>query len=137
VSATVAQWLRHHLTAITATAADYVVMVACVELARLPPVPATVVGAFVGALVSLTLGRRYTYRVGPGGLGRYAWRYALVAGASLGWNASGVALFHHVLGVQYLVARSITSIIVSNLWNYPLHRFFVFARPRSSSTESA
>lgn len=128
---TFAQWRRHHLTAIAATAADYVVMVSCVELGRLPPVAATVAGALVGAVVSFTLGRRYTYRVGPGGVGSYAWRYALVSGASLGLNAGGEALLHDVAGLQYVVARVITSLIVSNAWNYPMHRFFVFAPPPS------
>jgi len=131
--AALGQWLRHHVTALAATAADYAVMVACVELGRLPPVAATVAGALVGAVVGLTMGRRYTYRVGPGGLGAYAWRYALVSAASLGWNAGGEALFHHLLGLQYVVARMITSVVVSNAWNYPLQRFFVFARPRSSA----
>ena len=131
--ATFAQWGRHHVSAIAATAADYIVMVVCVELGGLPPVAATVAGALVGAVVNFTLGRRYTYRVGAGGLGSYAWRYALVSGASLGFNAGGEALLHDVVGLQYVVARVITSLVVSNAWNYPMQRFFVFSPPRSPS----
>jgi putative flippase GtrA len=131
--ATFAQWVRHHVAAIIATAADYIAMVACVEFGGLRPVAATVAGALVGALVNLQLGRRFTYHVAPGSVGSYVWRYALVSGASLGWNAGGEALFHGVLGLHYVLARVITSVIVSNAWNYPMQRFFVFARHRSSS----
>jgi putative flippase GtrA len=132
--ATLAQWARHHVAAIAGTAADYSVMVGCVELGRLPPVTATVLGALTGAVVNLTLGLRYTYRVPPGAVGSYAWRYALVSAASLGWNAAGEALLHGVLGLQYILARVITSFVVSNAWNYPMQRFFVFSIPRSSPT---
>lgn len=127
------QWLRHHVAALVATVVDYAFMVSCVELAGLPPVPATVVGALAGAIVNLTMGLRYTYRVGPGALGPYVWRYALVSGASLGWNAGGEALFHHVLGLRYVLARVLTSVIVSNAWNYPMQRTFVFSLPGAST----
>jgi putative flippase GtrA len=62
----------------------------------------------------------------------YAWRYAIVSAASLALNAAGEYLFTKVVGLQYLLARLITSIIVSNGWNYPLQRFFVFS-PRTAS----
>jgi putative flippase GtrA len=126
------QWLRHHLVAVVATAVDYVVMVALVELAGLRPVPATVGGALVGAGASFLLGRIYTYRVTKNDpLTRQAWRYVLVSAASLGWNAGGEYLFNGVLGLQYLLARFITSVLVSNAWNYPMQRFFVFSRHRT------
>jgi putative flippase GtrA len=126
--ATLLQLLRHHLVGITATVVDYGVMISCVELGHARPVPATALGALGGALTSFTLGRLFTYRVTGEPLTGHAWRYALVSAASLGWNSAGEALFHDVLGLQYMLARVITSLIVSNAWNYPLQRFFVFSR---------
>jgi putative flippase GtrA len=128
-----AQWLRHHVASIVATAVDYGVMVSCVELLRLSPVAGTALGATAGALTNFTLGRLYTYGVGSGPVAGYAWRYAIVSGASLAWNAGGEALFHDVLGMQYLLARVLTSIVVSNAWNYPLQRYFVFSRRSASA----
>ena len=126
------QWARHHLTSVAATVADYSVMVACVELLHLRPVPATVVGALAGAATSFVLARVFTYRVTDAPVAGQTWRYALVSAASLGLNAAGEYVFNGVLGLQYLLARLITSIIVSNFWNYPLQRFFVFSRRRES-----
>jgi putative flippase GtrA len=122
------EWVRHHASSVVTTAVDYAVMVACVELAHLRPVPATVVAALVGALTNFTINRSFTYHATAGALGGHAWRYALVSAASLGLNAAGEGLFNGVLGLQYLLARVITSTIVSNAWNYPMQRFFVFSR---------
>ncbi|HVZ74440.1 MAG TPA: GtrA family protein [Polyangia bacterium] len=126
--ATLWQWLRHHVASVVATAVDYGVMIACVELAHVAPVPATAIGALAGGASNFALGRAFTYHAESEPLGGQAWRYALVSGGSLALNAGGEALFHNVLGLQYLLARVITSVVVSNAWNYPLQRFFVFSR---------
>ena len=122
------QWIRHHATAIAATAVDYSLMVGCVELLGLRPVPATAIGAFGGAVTNFSLNRRYTYRAVGARVGSQAWRYALVSAASLGLNTLGEYLLHQVLGIQYLLARVVTSVVVSNGWNFPLQRYFVFSK---------
>jgi putative flippase GtrA len=127
-SSTFRQWLRHNATAVVATGVDYAVMVLLVELAHVGPVAATAVGSLAGAVTSFTMGRHFTYRVANVPARAQAWRYALVSAASLGLNAAGEYLFFHVIGLQYLMARVITSIIVNNAWNYPMQRFFVFSR---------
>lgn len=121
------QWVRHHATAVLSTAVDYLVMVASVEGAHLRPVPATVVGASCGAVTNFVVNRRFTYRAEHGRVSHQMLRFALVSGASLGLNAFGEYIFHNELHLQYLVARVITSVIVSNGWNYPMLRFFVFS----------
>jgi putative flippase GtrA len=118
------------MTAVTATAVDYLTMVACVELGGIRPVPATAIAALVGAVTNFTLNRTFTYHATRTPVGAQVWRFALVSGISLGLNTGGEGLFHHVLGVQYLLARVIVSTIVSNGWNYPMLKYFVF-RPRS------
>lgn len=124
------QWIRHHLASIAATVADYGLMVACVQLLHMRPVPATVLGALAGGVTNFTLGRVFTYKTLETGVMTQTWRYALVSGASLGWNAAGMHLFCNILNMQYIVARVITSVVVSNAWNYPLQRFFVFSQRR-------
>jgi putative flippase GtrA len=125
---TLGQWVRHHVSALAATGVDYGVMIGGVELAGVRPVPATALGAFVGAVTNFALGRWFTYRAGDAPVAGQAWRYGVVSATSLAWNASGEALLHDVLGLQYVLARVITSIVVGNAWNYPLQRRFVFKR---------
>ena len=47
--------------------------------------------------------------------------------ASLGLNTAGEYFFHVILRIEYFLARVITSVIVSNAWNYPMQRYFVFS----------
>lgn len=122
------QWVRHHTTSVASTVVDYSVMIACVELGHVRPVPATVAGALAGAVTNFTVNRTFTYRATDAAVAGHAWRFALVSATSLGLNAAGEALFNGVLGLQYLLARIITSVVVSNAWNYPMLRFFVFSR---------
>jgi putative flippase GtrA len=121
--------MRHNWASIIAAGVDYVVMIACVELLGLGPVAATPFGAVSGAVTNFTLGRRFTYKRTNAPVPGQAWRYALVSAASLGLNTGGEYLFNHVLSIQYLVARMISSVIVSNAWNYPMQRYFVFSAP--------
>jgi putative flippase GtrA len=123
------QWMRHHAASIIATGVDYLVMISCVELLGLGPVAATPLGALSGALTNFTLGRRFTYRTTDVPAPSQAWRYALVSAASLGLNTAGEYLFQHILHIEYLLARVISSVIVSNAWNYPMQRYFVFSAP--------
>jgi putative flippase GtrA len=123
--------VRHHATAVLSTGVDYAIMVMCVEAARLHPVPATVVGATCGAITNFLVNRSFTYQASGGQVREQAWRFALVSGASLGLNALGEYTFHDLVGLQYMLARVITSVIVSNGWNYPMLRFFVFSRRTS------
>jgi putative flippase GtrA len=102
--------------------------VGVVELAHIGPVPATAMGAFAGAITNFTINRRFTYHAEAVSVRSQVWRYALVSGMSLGLNTAGEWLFHERLGLQYMAARVIASLIVSNGWNYPMLRFFVFSR---------
>ena len=126
------EWLRHHATAVIATTVDYTVMVGSVELAHFGPVAATPLAAAAGAVTSFTLNRHFTYRVADRSIRAQLWRYALVSGCSLGLNTLDMFLFLKVPNMHYFPARVVTSTIVSNLWNYPLMRFFVFSGRRSS-----
>jgi len=103
------------------------VMILCVEVAGLSPVAATPIGAFSGAVTNFTLGRRFTYKTTEVPAPRQAWRYALVSAGSLGLNTAGEYLFTHLLRIEYLLARVISSVIVSNAWNFPMQRYFVFS----------
>jgi putative flippase GtrA len=124
------QWLAHHTSSFISAIVDFGTMVIAVEVGKASPVVGTVIGAALGATTNFLLGRNWTYRrtqrAGAKAIPMQMVRYLLVALASLGLNASGEHLFANVLHVQYVLARVITAVIVSNAWNYPMQRFFVF-----------
>jgi putative flippase GtrA len=127
------EWIRHHMTAILSTIVDYSLLISAVEFVHLGPVAATPIAAFAGAVTNFTMNRRFTYRGAKATPVRgQLFRFVLVSGCSLGLNTLGEFLFLKIPHLHYFLARVITSIIVSNVWNYPLLRFFVFSERRSS-----
>ncbi len=122
---------RHQLVSVLATLVDFALMIASVRFLRVSPVTATVIGASFGAVASFALGRHWTFGATHSHPAQQALRYALVATLSLGWNAFGVWLLALELGLQYVAARAITALLVGWLWNFPMHRHFVFAPLRS------
>ena len=65
------------------------------------------------------------------------WRFALVSRLQpRAQHAGRISVPRRCSHLHYLVARVITSMIVSNVWNYPLQRFFVFSeRPSRRAHE--
>jgi putative flippase GtrA len=120
------------MTAVVSTIVDYSVMIGAVELAGIGPVQATPIAAFAGAVTNFTMNRNFTYRAAEHSPMRsQLWRFVLVSGCSLGLNTLGEFLLLKVPHLHYFLARVITSTIVSNVWNYPMLRFFVFSDRRS------
>lgn len=102
----------------------YSVLIGLVELARVPPVPATLAGYVAGGVLSYLMNRRHTY----GSERPHAeagWRFALVAGAGFGLTA---AIMHGLvdrLGAPYLPAQVLTTGIVL-VWSFFAHKLFSF-----------
>jgi putative flippase GtrA len=117
---------KHQLASIVATIVDYSVMIAMVSVLGLTAVEGTVIGASTGAITNFTMGRHFTFHATRGNARSQLVRYLLVSAASLGWNALGEHLLANLLGLQYILARLITGTLVGFIWNYPMHRYFVF-----------
>jgi putative flippase GtrA len=125
VKRTVTLLSQHQLAALVATALDYFVMIVCVSAFGLSPVVGTAVGALFGAVTNFMLGRRWVFDAHTGDVRGQALRYALVSTVSLCCNAAGEWLIVR-LGVQYVAARLVASLVVGIGWNFPMHRHFVF-----------
>jgi putative flippase GtrA len=122
---------RHQAGAVAATVVDFAAMIAVVERLGFSPVAGTVVGASLGAITNFLLGRVWVFPRHSGHWAAQGSRYAVVSAASAGWNALGEHLAHDVAGMQYVLARVVVSIVVSLLWNFPMHRRFVFREGRA------
>jgi putative flippase GtrA len=116
---------HHQVGAILASGVDYSIMIVCVSFFGLSPVLGTIIGALCGAITSFTLGRRWIFDASLGDVRGQASRYALVALASLTFNALGEGLMVHA-GVHYVLSRLVVAVVVGVGWNFPMHRNFVF-----------
>jgi putative flippase GtrA len=119
----VRDFLRFATVGAVATAAHYAVMIALTELGGMDPVAATVCGFAVGAVVSYTLNRRYTFAVRPAYMRGFL-KFAIVIGIGAVLNAAIVAFFIS-FGLHYMVAQVIATGVVL-IWNFAGARLIVF-----------
>lgn len=121
---------RHQLAAAAATLVDFTMMIATVELGVAGPVIATGIGAASGAFTNFTVSRHWAFTgAASGAADRQAVRYLLVSAGSLALNVVGVFALQG--RAPYPLARVAVAILVSLVWNFPLHRHFVFAEARA------
>ena len=128
IAAHVTTFLRHQAGAIFVTALDFSVMTVVVTQLGGSAVLGTVVGATIGGVTNFILGRRWIFAATVSSARHQAVRYTAVSGASLVLNATGEYFLHDRLGLQFQVARALVAVVVSIAWNFPMHRYFVFAQ---------
>jgi putative flippase GtrA len=119
---------RSQIASLTATVVDFSCLVFLVEVAHIWYVVATVIAGFLGAFVNFMLGRHWSFTADDEAFHGQAIRYAAVCAASLVLNSLGVYLLTEYLKMHYAMSKVVTAILVGVLFNFPLHRRFVFSR---------
>ena len=105
--------------------AHYGVLVGLVELARVKPVPATLAGFIVGAVVSYALNRWLTFEA-THSHAQATWRFALIAAGGFALTGVLMHLFVARAGLPYLPMQFVTTGIVM-VFSFLGHKFFSFA----------
>jgi putative flippase GtrA len=119
---------RSQIASLTATVVDFSSLLFLVEVGHVWYVAATATGAFLGAIVNFILGRYWSFMAEDDAVRGQAIRYAAVSVVSLVLNSLGVYLLTEYLEIHYAISRAITAFLVGILFNFPLHRRFVFGR---------
>ncbi len=117
---------RAQIASFAATAVDFGTLFFATEILGIYYVISTGIGAFLGAITNFLLNRFWSFEATHVSWGPQAFRYALVSGGSLGLNMLGVYAFTDGLGLKYGLSKVITSLLVGLLFNFPLHRRYVF-----------
>ena len=105
--------------------AHYGVLVGLVELGGIAPVPATLAGFIVGALVSYALNRWMTFDA-TRSHAQAGWRFALIAAGGFVLTGILMHLFVARLGLPYLPMQLVTTGVVM-VFSFLGHKFFSFA----------
>lgn len=105
---------------------DFGSLVFCVEVLHVWYVAATAIGAFLGAITNFWLGRHWSFEAHAGRVRGQAGRYALVSLGSLLLNSGGVFVLTDYGHFPYPVSKAITALVVGFVFNFPLHRGYVF-----------
>jgi putative flippase GtrA len=119
------QLLAYVLAGGITAVAHYGVLVGLVELAHVDPVPATLAGFVVGAVVSYTLNRWMTFDA-THSHGQATWRFGLIAAGGFALTGVLMHLFVAEAGLPYLPMQLVTTGIVM-VFSFLGHKFFSFA----------
>jgi len=122
---------KAQLASIAATCVDFGLLVLLVELGGLWYVAATALGAAAGAVTNFSINRYWSFEASASRWEGQALRYALVSGGSLLLNTAGVFALTEGLGTPYQASKVVSALLVGWLFNYPLHRGFVFSSTSS------
>jgi len=131
-AAEAARFVRANLSSLTASGLEYLLVTGLV-VAGVHYLAAAAAGALMGAVTDFSLKRHWAFARGrKGAVQHEALRYLAVSGASLGLNLLGSWLLVDGLGLPKVPGVIAASIVVGFVWNYPLHRWFVFQRGRAA-----
>jgi putative flippase GtrA len=118
---------RHQIAAALATAVDFALMIALVELAGASPGPATVASATAGGVTNFALARAWAFRARhTGSTVSQATRYAAVSLGGALLNGALLSIAVWASDMPYVLARVAIAITVSLAYTYPLHTRVVF-----------
>jgi putative flippase GtrA len=119
---------RSQIASLTATLADFGCLILLVEVGHVWYVAAVAAAAFVGAVVNFFLGRHWSFVAVIDDVRGQAVRYAMVAAMSLILNSIGVYVATEYFAIHYLASKALIAFLIGILFNFPLHRRFVFPR---------
>jgi putative flippase GtrA len=126
MAAEISRFVKANLSSGIASGLEYVLITAIVW-AGVHYLAAATVGAVVGAVTDFALKRHWAFsRATKGAVHHEGVRYLLVSGASLGLNLGLAYLLVDGLGLPPVPGVIAASLVVGIVWNYPLHRYFVF-----------
>jgi putative flippase GtrA len=108
----------------------YGLLIALVQIAEIPAVPASAAGALLGAWINYTLNYRFTFRSSK----RHreaVLKFAVIAGIGLALNTFLMWVGVELLGAHYLLSQIVTTGLVL-IWSFAGNRFWTFkpADPR-------
>lgn len=120
-------FMRYNVSALIATAADFVVLSLLHYGFGMYYVYATAIGAVAGAVVSFFLGRHWAFMNKEGKLSSQSIKYILTSGFSLLFNVAGMYLLVDILGISnVLLAKTMIALAVGIFFNFPMQRFFIY-----------
>lgn len=130
-------FMRAQLSAQVATVTDFLLSILLNQFAGVYYVYATLAGSIAGGLVNCIINYKWTFRTDDCSPIHVLFKYILVWIGSIGLNLWGTYLLTEFLMIQdgllrfhpstaFITSKVIIAIMVAVLWNYNLHRTFVF-----------
>ncbi|HEY5464366.1 MAG TPA: GtrA family protein [Hanamia sp.] len=117
--------LKANVASLVASAFDYGVTIIAVQFFSVNVVIAGIIGTVCGAIIHFIIGKHWVFVAHQLKSSGQAKKYFLIWLGNLALNATGMYVFTK-MGVNYIVTKVGTSILVGWAYNYPLQKGYVF-----------
>jgi putative flippase GtrA len=118
-------FIKANIASLVASFCDYLVTIIAVHFFKMNVVLAGVTGTVCGGIINFLMGRHWVFIAHKPGVLSQAKRYFIVWIGNLLLNTLGMFLFTKA-GVNYIIAKVVTSLSVAVFYNYPLQKRYVF-----------
>lgn len=119
-------FLKVQAASIIGSFADYFTTIIFVELFHSWYVFANLIGNLVGGTVQFKLSRNWVFKTNEDKTGILAVRFVIFFLGNLFLSAAGIYFFTHNLGINYLISKTIVSVLLGVSYNYFVQKKFVF-----------
>jgi putative flippase GtrA len=118
-------FLKANIASLVASACDYLVTIIAVQFFSVNVVIAGITGTVCGGIIHFIMGRHWVFVANKTKASGQVKKYLFVWLGNLVLNATGMYIFTK-LGVNYIVTKVVTSILVAVAYNYPVQKGYVF-----------
>jgi putative flippase GtrA len=119
-------FIKANVASLVASACDFAFAILLREFFKVDDVVASVAGTVLGGIINFTICRYWAFDAAGRAMGGQVKRYFITWGGNLILNALGVYLLINHAGIDYRIAKLITSLTVAFAYNYPLQKKYVF-----------
>ncbi|MCW3089608.1 MAG: GtrA family protein [Ferruginibacter sp.] len=119
-------FLKANVASLTASFFDYLLTIVLKQLFLVDAVIASILGTVFGGIINFLIGRHWVFRAVKTPFFHQGKRYLLTWTGNLILNALGVFVLIRLAGVNYIIAKVVTSITVAVAYNYPIQKKYVF-----------
>jgi|SRR6185437_2847035 len=118
-------FFKANVASLVASAFDYGATIMAVQIFSVNVVIAGIIGTVCGAIIHFIIGRHWVFVAYQSKSSAQLKKYLLIWLGNLVLNATGMYVFTR-MGVNYIITKVGTSILVGWAYNYPLQKGYVF-----------
>jgi putative flippase GtrA len=119
-------FIKVQAASILGSALDYLITIILVEIFNSWYILANFIGNVCGGSAQFFLCRNWAFRKKDGEMRIQVMKFILVFAGNLILSAAGVYFFTHYLRINYIISKTLTSVLLGISYNYFMQKKFVF-----------
>jgi putative flippase GtrA len=120
------KFIKVQAGSIIGSIADYITTIILVELFSCWYIFANLSGNIIGGTIQFILSRNWVFKENKGNTLSLVTKFVIFFLGNLILSSIGIYIFTHSLRINYLVSKTVTSVILGISYNYIVQKTFVF-----------